>query len=267
MFLRAKWWLAVAALLSISVAVAVPAKESSSAPADKDRAILKSAHTAFKIGSEDEFASKSLPENISGKKFRFKLGFHSGNENSYRSVSGYYTYQNGKLIFTLSPDGYAMSQTKIPGITISRRSVVKKNYIGTNAYGASVTVYPTYIETDGILILGMPKAEYSYLMKDEDIRRYDRYENSITESMKSYFWVGIDTPPDQARQLATSAYALVEGEFKSLNGVLSQCKLFENGATIDDPRDFSGRECWVYGMIDRVAILRGDGSVIKEWTR
>ena len=194
-----------------------------------------------------------------GHSFKLTLPATSETEGS---GTAFYDYKDGKLVLDVSPSNawptLAMPGEGSPVLLVTSNTKTLGSYLGQNAFGATAKVTSFKNVAAGIALVNTPKPMLSPMRA---IIGGNLLENTD-------WWIARDMPPADAKALAASTVAVIEGVYTKLpSGAEGFCQSGGVSATIDSPSDYQTEKCFVGANVSRIALLNSrTGEILKEWT-
>lgn len=170
-----------------------------------------------------------------------------------------FDYKGGKLELGLRPSkaerslGAARNSVPVLVVTSGTKSLGK--YVGQNAFGATARVSSYKNSSSGIALVSSPKL----------MTRSNSYAGGPSYAG---WWIELPLPPNEARTLAETSDAVVEGTYAKLPwGEAGFCDFDASSATLSKPTDFYRQRCFLGANVTRIAFTnRVTGAILKEWT-
>jgi hypothetical protein len=150
-------------------------------------------------------------------------------------------------LWTAGPKSSAGQAGMLTGYELASTTTPQGGYVGTNAFGAKVTVKKSAQKSYGLAFVDQP-AQTPF-------------------ASFSGFTAKLALSPDEARALSTDLKVVLEGALASGPHGAAACGYRHRAPEIDSPEDRTEEFCLFFARLDRVAFTASDGRVLAEWRR
>lgn len=265
--------IAIVAAAATGATQAAPKKVAHRAPAASENgpvgAALAKARASYLKAQTDKFASEAVDPNLEGQPFHIEVALHDGDQTGESGVSGFWTYNEGKLRVIYGADEYVgqirFGHTNEHLAKIDGHMTAGRPWVGENAFGARRRISVEHWQIDAVAFRSfpVPDAKSPY----DDDRPAILGPLTLPPDERDY-WVEVPITGEAARQLARNVRVVIDGKIAKLaNGSMTDCHEHYIEPKVDAPYEITELTCWVGADVSRVAFVdKGSGQVLKDWT-